>query len=90
MFHKDVPQPCDECYSIESFWRRISYEPNSQQPASVVVLDVADAREKIARALCEQAGHPWALAPAGSIYHARADAVLAALAAPEPPQEEER
>lgn len=37
-----VPVPCSECYSVESFWRRIPYEPDSRSAAVIVVRGVTD------------------------------------------------
>lgn len=33
-----LPIPCPECYSIESYWRRIPWEPDSRTPAEIMVL----------------------------------------------------
>jgi hypothetical protein len=62
-----LPVPCDKCYSIESYWRRIPWEPDSETPVddSVLVTDeiqaVLDAAEAFIN--CEPIERPPRWAP---------------------------
>jgi hypothetical protein len=69
---------------------------NAQAYVDVLVVDPAGAREKIARALAEHGGWDWDLLldhksyrDLVERYYLQADAVLAALTTPEPPQVED-
>lgn len=38
--------PCDECYSIESFWRRIPWEPDAATQAEIALVPVPSVDKK--------------------------------------------